>query len=261
MLEVTILASGSSGNAALVRSQDTAVLVDAGLSAKQLCLRLEACGLTPDDLSGVLLTHEHGDHTSSLRVILSRHRLPVFCNPLTAHALREHRLEFHQDWRLFQTGSDFTIGDIAIKAFSVPHDAADPVGFRLTSRGASFGVLTDLGYASRLVFDTLRGVGGLLIETNYDEDLLHKDVRRPWSVKQRILSRHGHLSNAAAAKVLADLESDCLQTVILGHLSQDCNTPELAMQSARDHLGLAGRSGVAVHCAEPAALSPRFSIA
>lgn len=259
MLEVTILASGSAGNAALVRSEDTVLLVDAGLSGKQLCLRLEACGLTPDSLSGVLLTHEHGDHTSSLRVMLSRHRLPVYCNALTAHALREGSLGQHQEWRLFQNGADFTIGNIEVKAFSVPHDAADPVGFRLSSREASFGVLTDLGYATQLVFEMLRDVGGLLIETNHDEDLLQKDLKRPWSVKQRILSRHGHLSNAAAARVLAELESDRLQTVILGHLSRDCNTPELAVQSVRENLNQVGRGGVTVHCAGQEACSPRFA--
>ncbi len=246
MFEVITLGSGSSGNAALVRQGSTAFLVDAGLSAKQLTARLATCGVKPEELAGILLTHEHGDHTSSLKVLLGKHSLPVFCNAMTARALQDGGLT-HGNWRLFQTGTEFALGDFAVRAFSVPHDAAEPVGFRISTNDGCFGVLTDLGYATRLVFEALRGVKAILIETNHDEDLLQKCTKRPWSVKQRILSRHGHLSNAAAARVLAELDAP-LHHVILGHLSRDCNSPELAGDCVRVALN---SRGSAICCAPP----------
>jgi phosphoribosyl 1,2-cyclic phosphodiesterase len=258
MFEVITLASGSEGNATLVRNETATFLIDAGLSARQLEARLLATGIASEHLSAILLTHEHGDHTSALKVLLTRHQhLPLFCNPLTARALKESGL-VHERWKLFETGSEFLLGSFAIRAFSVPHDAADPVGFRISSDGSCLGVLTDLGYATRLVFEALRGIRALLIETNHDEDLLQKDARRPWSVKQRILSRHGHLSNSAAARVLSELEAP-LEQIILGHLSRDCNSPELALDSATRALAACSpRAGI--HCATQDAPSPAFVI-
>lgn len=259
MFEVITLASGSEGNSTLVRNETAAFLIDAGLSAKQLSARLLAAGLSPEQLSGILLTHEHGDHTSALRVMLMRHQLPVFCNTLTARALQDLGL-VHGNWKFFQTGSTFSIGSFEIRAFSVPHDAADPVGFRISSSGLCFGVLTDLGYATRLVFEALRGIQALLIETNHDEELLQKDLRRPWSVKQRILSRHGHLSNTAAARVLSELEAP-LQHIILGHLSRDCNSPQLALDCAARSLANSGHAAQArIHCAGQDTPGPALEI-
>ncbi len=261
MLEITILGSGSAGNAALVRCAGSVILVDAGMSAKQLSARLAESGVHPQDLSGILLTHEHGDHTSALRVLLSRHALPVYCNALTARALQDGGLTTHTNWKIFQTGSDFSVADFSVRAFSVPHDASDPVGFRILANGASFGVLTDLGYPTRLVFEALRHVQSLFIETNHEEALLQKDTRRPWSVKQRILSRHGHLSNAAAARVVGELDAPELHTLILGHLSRDCNTPDLAINTVRQTLEQTLRGIPAtIHCAEQLARSPVFQV-
>ena len=243
MLEILTLASGSEGNATLVRGGGTAILIDAGLTAKQLTARLLAGGLAPEELSGILLTHEHADHTSALRVLLARTDLPVYCNPLTARALRDGGID-HGNWQLFANGAEFAIGALAIRAFSVPHDAADPVGYRISFEGRCLGLLTDLGYATRLVFDALRGVRALLIEANHDEELLRNDRRRPWSVKQRILSRHGHLSNAAAARVLGELDAP-LEYIILGHLSRDCNAPELALGA----VSVNGFPHAQLHCA------------
>lgn len=256
MFELITLASGSEGNATLVRNETATFLIDAGLSARQLEARLLATGTAAERLSGILLTHEHSDHSSALKVLLTRHQhLPLFCNPLTAQALQEAGL-VHEKWQLFETGSEFSLGSFAIRAFSVPHDAADPVGFRISSNGSCLGVLTDLGYATRLVFEMLRGIRVLLIETNHDEDLLQKDARRPWSVKQRILSRHGHLSNSAAARVLSELEAP-LEQIILGHLSRDCNSPQLALDSAMRALAeCSGRASV--HCARQDEPSPAF---
>ncbi len=260
MIEIRTLASGSAGNASVVRYGSTTLLVDAGLSAKQLMGRMALCGVEPGDITGILLTHEHSDHTSSLRVLLSKHDIPVYCNALTGRALQDVGLT-HKSWRVFQNGSDFSIGDFSVRPFSVPHDAYDPVGFRIAANGSSLGVLTDLGYATGLVFEALRGIDALLIETNHDENLLQKCTRRPWPVKQRILSRHGHLSNVAAANVIAQLEAPDMQMIILGHLSRDCNTPELALDAIGQCLARVGRDpATRVHCAAQESPSPSFAI-
>ena len=224
MFEVTVLASGSSGNALLVRSGECAVLVDAGLSARKLAVCLECCGVAPAALSGILLTHEHGDHTKGLKVFVEKYQ------------------------------------GMEILPFSVPHDAADPVGFVLRGNGTGFAVLTDLGYATRQVVESVRGVHALLIETNHDEALLQSDTKRPWSVKQRILSRHGHLSNAAAAEIVAEVATDALRHVLLGHLSRDCNSPELAVDAVGARLRGGGRESVRVQCARTDEEAPMLRI-
>jgi len=258
MLEVTVLASGSSGNALLVRSGDCALLVDAGLSARRLGRCLEDCGVPPSSLAGILLTHEHGDHTKGLKVFVDKHQVPVFANPLTADHLK--RAGIGASWNLFSSGTGFVLGGMEVLPFSVPHDAADPVGFVLRSEGTGFAVLTDLGYATRQVVESVRGVHALLIETNHDESLLQSDTKRPWSVKQRILSRHGHLSNAAAAEVVAEIATDALRHVLLGHLSRDCNSPELAVQAVDTRLRAGGRGAVNIQCARADEESPMLRL-
>ncbi|MBN8709243.1 MAG: MBL fold metallo-hydrolase [Verrucomicrobia bacterium] len=258
MFEVITLGSGSAGNSMLVRSASSAFLVDAGLSAKQLSIRLDACGVRLEDLSGVLLTHEHQDHCGGLKVLLNRCNFPVYCNPMTARAMSDTGFP-HANWRFFQNGCAFSLNEFTILPFQVPHDAADPVGFRISAHGACLGVLTDLGYATRNVFDVLKGIQALLIETNYDEQLLQQDMRRPWSVKQRIQSRHGHLSNAAAARVIDELDAPDLRHVILGHLSRDCNSPDLAETCVRTTLETRGRAA-SLYCAGQDRPSPVFGL-
>jgi phosphoribosyl 1,2-cyclic phosphodiesterase len=254
-MEVLVLGSGSAGNSTLVRGGGACVLVDAGLSARQLEMRLLASGVDPSTIDGVLLTHEHSDHTGGLNVFLKRWKVPLYCNALTARALKAP--EFPGGVRLFETGARFVIKDLQIRAFSVPHDASDPVGFRIEEEQSGFGVLTDLGYATRLVIEALRNIQGLLVETNYDDALLQNDTKRPWSVKQRIASRHGHLSNADAAELVAKLEAPALETVILCHLSRDCNTPDLAIGAVGQKLQ---PRNPRVHCACQHEASPVFKI-
>ncbi len=260
MLEVTILASGSAGNSALVRCGETRILLDAGLSARRLGERLAACGVDPCSLDGIVLTHEHGDHTAALRVLCAKREIPVYANRMTAAALEAGAMREHRNWRFFANGAVFSIGELTIEAFSVPHDAVDPVGFLIRNASTTFGLLTDLGHATQLVIERLREADALLIETNYDEDLLARDVRRPWSVKQRISSRHGHLSNRAAADVVGELAAGRLGTVLLGHLSRDCNSAELAVGAINAALGRLGRADVPVFCAEQETVSPRFCV-
>ena len=261
MFSVTILGSGSAGNCALVETERTRLLIDGGLSARQIGARLALCGVSPLEIDGILLTHEHGDHAGALNVWCKQFATPLYCNRLTAEVLQKDRPELRKDWRLFATGSAFTIKDITVETFPVPHDAVEPVGFVLHHGADALGVLTDLGQATKLVHERVRAAQTLLIETNHDEKLLQNDTKRPWSVKQRIMSRHGHLSNAAAANVLADLLGGRLRRAVLGHLSRDCNSPELAVGTVRARLDAEHASDVDVVCAGQREISARFAVA
>jgi phosphoribosyl 1,2-cyclic phosphodiesterase len=256
VFELAILGSGSSGNSALITTENCRILVDIGFSARQICQRLAALDVAPESLDAILLTHEHSDHMAGLDVFTRKFRVPVFCNRLTAEALRGQGIAAEAAWTIFSTGSSFTIRDLDVQTFYVPHDAVDPVGFIASSGYGSVGFLTDLGFATKLVRERIREVHTLVIETNHDERKLQDDPKRPWSVKQRILSRHGHLSNRAAATLVADIAGDHLERVILGHLSRDCNTQELAL-AEMDRFGL---SALELFCAQQQQVSPRFSI-
>lgn len=260
MFTVTVLGSGSAGNCALVETPRCRLLVDGGLSARQMVLRLQQCGVNPLEIDGILLTHEHSDHACGIDVWFKQFATPLYCNRLTAEILRRNGSELKKDWRIFTTGNDFTIGDITVQSFPVPHDAVEPVGFVLNHDRASLGVLTDLGVATKLVYERVRQVHTLVIETNHDEKLLQNDTRRPWSVKQRIMSRHGHLSNAAAANVLAELLENHLRRAVLGHLSRDCNSPEIAIGTVREHLDARGGQFVDVICATQKEVTKRFQV-
>jgi len=260
MLEVTILASGSAGNSALVCCGGTRILLDAGLTARRLTDRLAACGVAPEALDAIVLTHEHGDHTAALRVLCAKREIPVYANRMTAAALEAGPMAGHRNWRFFANGAAFAVGELTVESFSVPHDAVDPVGFLIRNASATFGLLTDLGHATQLVIERLREADALFIETNYDDDLLQRDTRRPWSVKQRISSRHGHLSNRAAAEVIGELAEGRLARVLLGHLSRDCNAEGLAVAAAAAPLARVGRSHVPIYCAGQETVSPMFAV-
>ncbi|HEY8649550.1 MAG TPA: MBL fold metallo-hydrolase [Chthoniobacterales bacterium] len=262
MFSLTMLGSGSAGNSALIATDHCRILVDGGLSARQLVLRLALCGVTPEQLDGVLLTHEHGDHVCGLDVLCRKFQVPIYCNALTAEAIRYgcDSLGTHRNWRIFRTGADFSICDIAVETFPVPHDAVDPVGFAFHAGASGLGLITDLGYATRLIVERLRQVQTLVIETNHDEKLLQDDPHRPWPVKQRIQSRHGHLSNTAAAAVIEQLLPGKIERVVLGHLSRDCNTPAHAAHAVHRLLEKCQRTELEVYCAGQTEISPRFRI-
>lgn len=266
MFTLTVLGSGSAGNAALVSTDGCRLLLDGGLSAKQLVSRLEALGIQPDALDGILLTHEHGDHARGLDVLCKRWpTLPIYCTRLTGDALRhaagtESALARHAHWRYFGGGKEFTIGDLTVSTFPVPHDAAEPVGFVLNHGAAALGFLTDLGHATKLVIERVKEATTLLIEANHDEALLSACTKRPWSVKQRITSRHGHLSNDAAAEVvgrLLEAGGGRLRRTVLGHLSQDCNSPGLAIGAV---MARADGADLECVCAAQKEIGPAFTI-
>jgi phosphoribosyl 1,2-cyclic phosphodiesterase len=257
---LTMLGSGSAGNSALVSTNHGRILIDGGLSARQIVVRLEQCGVAPEQLDGLLLTHEHGDHVCGLEVLCRKFAIPIYCNAQTAEAIRCFGLSEYKNWRIFRTGTEFTICDILVQSFPVPHDAVEPVGYAFHAGNRGLGFITDLGYPTKMLIERLREVHALVIETNHDEKLLQNDPHRPWPVKQRIMSRHGHLSNAAAAGVLEQLLLGKIERVVLGHLSRDCNTPELAAGAIRAQLERNGRADLEIYCALQNAISPRFHI-
>jgi phosphoribosyl 1,2-cyclic phosphodiesterase len=243
---LTILGSGSAGNCAYLEAGETRLLVDAGFSARQIRQRLATLQRTPETLTGILITHEHSDHIQGLPQLAARLGLPVYCNRLTRDEIARAFPEARFDFRVFETGAGFEVGDLAVESFSVPHDAQDPVGFLLRTNDGNIGFLTDLGHATKLVIERVRCANVLVLESNHDVKLLQDDLRRPWSLKQRILSRHGHLSNEAAAEVAAQIVTAGLQRLFLGHLSRDCNRPELAFNTMSNRLRQLGANHVAV---------------
>jgi len=243
----TILGSGSGGNCAYLEAGEIRLLIDAGFSGRQIRERLASIGRSPEELSGILITHEHGDHIQGLGVLAGRLQLPVYANRLTREAIERQFPESRIPFVQFETGASFSLGTVEVRTFSVPHDAMDPVGFVLATPGGEVGFLTDLGHATRLILERVRMVRWLVLEANHDLKLLQDDMKRPWSTKQRILSRHGHLSNDAAAEVVAQLAPGNLRRIYLGHLSRDCNRPDLARQAIRRRLDALGMPGIEVH--------------
>lgn len=242
---LTILGSGSGGNCAYVETDHARLLVDAGFSLRQIRKRLELIGRVPENLSGVLVTHEHSDHVQGLVLLARKLNIPVYCNRATQEAIA-YQAQTELPCRLFATGGSFEIGDVTVETFSIPHDAQDPVGFMLRTNSGNIGFLTDLGHATKLVLERTRGANVLVLEANHDEQMLKNCPHRPWSLKQRIMSRHGHLSNEAAAAAAEEVMSDALRHLYLGHLSRECNTPELAGHVMRGRLAALGATHVSM---------------
>ncbi|HMJ88444.1 MAG TPA: MBL fold metallo-hydrolase [Candidatus Acidoferrum sp.] len=244
-VQFTILGSGSSGNCAYLETPEARLLIDAGLSARQIRNRLLTIGRAPEGLTGILITHEHSDHVQGLAVLAAKLNVPIFCNRLTREAI-EQQLRIKVQCNIFSTGASFDVGDVRVDTFSVPHDAYDPVGFLLHTAAGRIGFLTDLGHATKLVIERVRTANVLVLEANHDLKLLQDDTRRPWSIKQRILSRHGHLSNNAAADVAEQIVTADMRHMFLGHLSGDCNRPELAHGAVSERLHRITASHVSV---------------
>jgi len=228
-VQLTILGSGSAGNAAYLETDETRLLIDAGLSPRQVRQRLAGIGRAPESLRGILVTHEHSDHIQGLAGLAGKLGIPVYGNRATLEECqRYHQQAF--DCRLFVTGASFELGDVVVDTFAVPHDALDPVGFVLRTPAGNIGFATDLGQFTRLVGERVRQANVLVLEANHDVQMLRDCPHRPWSLKQRIMSRHGHLSNDAAADALEQIVTDGLRHLYLGHLSRECNRPELALR-------------------------------
>ena len=260
MLSLISLGSGSSGNSALVYTEKTFVLVDAGISAKQLRIRLNDVDVDPDQLDGILITHEHGDHTRGLEVFCRKLDIPIYCNAVTRESLSSN-VSSAETWRIIECGDSFSIGDILINGFPVMHDAVDPMGFIFQKNGRKLGFVSDVGHVTEIMKSILSEVETIFIEANYDETMLQNDERRPWSLKQRIASRHGHLSNKQAAELIGSIAGGGkLERVVLAHLSEDCNSPEIAKAEIILALSMKGISGVEVICAKRDQVSGPFMV-
>ena len=229
-----ILGSSSSGNCALVRTENSTILIDAGFSGKRIEKMLTDIGVSINTIDAVFLTHEHSDHAQGIRGLSKHANLPVFANRDTAEAVQK-KLSKQVNWQLFQTGTAFKFRDVEVNSFTVPHDAYDPVGFLfkwgkeddLISPRCSLAWITDLGYVPEYIKDFIKSVEILVLEANYDEQLLESDLKRPWSIKQRIRGRHGHLSNKACYEMIKSLDGcSTIKEIYLVHLSRDCNTVE-----------------------------------
>jgi len=238
-IKVCVLGSGSRGNCTLIQSEQTSLLVDAGLSLRQTGLRLAEIGLSVEDIDGILIGHEHGDHVRGLDVIARRWGGPVFMDRATREAVAGRATGLWQI-KIFTSGQAFSIGDLTVHPFSVLHDAQDPVGFSVQRGEIKVMVATDLGTATRLVQEELKKSRVAVLEANHDSTLL-LNGSRPWSLKQRIKSSQGHLSNEAAGDLLARFSGERLSDVFLAHLSQECNRPELALETIRKKLRAVGK--------------------
>lgn len=226
-----ILGSGSAGNSALLETESARVLIDAGFSGRRLRALLSEANTTLDAIDAVFLTHEHGDHTAGIDALKKHPGITVFANRATARAVQQ-KLKHEPAWQIFETGSRFRYRDLEVDAFSVPHDAQEPVGFTFTtgreddlfSPRRTVAWLTDLGHIPQHVRRRLAEVDVLAIESNHCPQLLEADHRRPWSTKQRIAGRHGHLSNEGTREILSEIASPRWRHICLTHLSKDCNS-------------------------------------
>ncbi|MGH9354801.1 MAG: MBL fold metallo-hydrolase [Terriglobia bacterium] len=235
-VRVCVLGSGSRGNATWVATEKTRLLVDAGFSRRETFARLRALGERPETCTAILVSHEHTDHVNGLKKLASDLNCPVYITGGTRATLPPDTQI--KSFEILTAGDRFCVGDIEVAPFSIPHDAADPVAFTFEAEGIKIGVVTDLGYIPELVKQHIRGCNCLIFESNHDLEML-KVGPYPWPVKQRVLSRHGHLSNLATAEFLSGEEFDGgAQILVLAHLSETNNHPEIARLTAEEALGL-----------------------
>ena len=243
MVRFCSLFSGSSGNALFVCTDQTKLLIDAGMSAKRIINALCSIGETPDELSAILVTHEHSDHIKGAGIISRKFNTPVFANKNTWEAMEQHIGPVDVKNKVyFENGADFKIGDITIRAFCIPHDASDPVGFNFFVGDKKITTATDIGHMNKELLDNLEESDFLLIESNHDVEML-KVGPYPYHLKKRILGERGHLSNDMASKVVAYLAEKGTKKFMLGHLSKENNFPELAYQTV---LNLLNEKNIAV---------------
>ncbi len=243
-MRIVVFASGSSGNCMLLSDGGTQLLIDAGISMRRVQSSLARAGFSIDDVSGVLITHEHADHISGLKMLLKYHQLPVYAPHTVAARLCGMLPEAEERMHVIPVGQSFDLGALRVRAFHTPHDTDESVGYRVEGEG-SFALATDMGTVTDEVLGGLLGAGTVLIESNHDLDMLC-DGPYPATLKRRILSDHGHLSNADCAELAARLVREGTETVILGHLSRENNRPEIALRTCKE--ALAG-SGARLCCA------------
>lgn len=244
-VEVCVLASGSSGNCTMVRHGGSVLMIDAGIQGREIFRRAEPWGVTPGMVAGICVSHEHADHVAGIAKLVEEFRLPVYANRGTSEGMARQEALREMPCRIFSTGQAFEVGSFRVEPFSVPHDAYEPVGFVVEAGGQRVGVVTDMGMATSLIRERLRSCRAVVVESNHDEHLV-RNAKRPEFLKQRILGRQGHLSNKAAAALLAEIAGPHLEAVFLAHLSAECNKGDLAWHTVRTGLDKAGHGHVQV---------------
>jgi phosphoribosyl 1,2-cyclic phosphodiesterase len=229
-MRFSVLSSGSKANCTFVEAGGVRFLVDCGLSGKQAEARMAEIGIDPASLSAILVTHEHCDHINGVGTLSRRYNLPVYANAGTMHEVSKPRAR-----EVFKTGEEFNLGAATVLPFSIVHDAVDPVGFSILAEGLKLVICTDLGRVTTLVREHVKGANAILLESNHDQEML-QSCSYAWELKQRIASTHGHLCNEAAGQLLAEIMHPELFHVVLGHLSENSNTPRLALETANRYL-------------------------
>jgi len=232
-LRVCLLASGSKGNSLFIEAGETRILVDAGLSAREISARLSTIGISGSEINGIVVSHEHSDHIRGAGTFARKFAIPVIISYPTSRQTGDH----FRSTRLieFESGCSFEFRDICFDPFPITHDSADPVGLVIECSQGKIGIATDLGIVTRLVREKLKDCRILVLETNHDEDLLVNGPY-PWHLKQRIKSRHGHLCNRESADLLNDVLNERLEGVFLAHLSEVNNHPDLAVEAFNEKL-------------------------
>lgn len=234
-MQLTSFASGSSGNCSLVQSNNTHILIDAGISCKRIDAGLNQMDLAAPDLAGVFITHEHSDHIGGLKILSKKYHIPIYGTAETLVAIQSGDREAVIDPTLFRPvlpDQPVAVGDLQIMPFSNTHDAVNPVGYRIFCGNHSVAVCTDLGNYSQYTINHLLGVEGLLLEANHDIRMLQAGPY-PYSLKRRIMSDFGHLSNEASGQLLCELLHDGMRAVMLGHISKENNFEDLALEAVK----------------------------
>ncbi len=239
------LASGSKGNSLFVSCNNSSILIDAGLSGVEIQRRLTAVNIDPENLTAIIITHEHTDHVKGAGILSRRFDIPVYITQKTYQAAK--RLGKIENLCFFECGIPFEIDQIMVNPFSISHDAEDPAGLTMEYNGHKIGIATDLGIATTLVKEHLKNSNILYLESNHDPDMLINGPY-PWYLKQRIKGRTGHLSNMDAKILVSELKTDALKHVILAHLSEENNCPRKAAQEVSKSLNA---SGIVLHVAGP----------
>ena len=245
---VTVLGSGSNGNATLIHCGRQAIMIDAGFSYKELNARIKACGLEQLNINGILVTHEHTDHIHGVRLCSEKLEAPVYATRGCAEAIRQKDPKMGQ-MATFAPGGSFEIGDFIICPFLVSHDANEPVAFSIFCHDIKIGIATDVGYVSSGVEYSLRKCDMLVVESNHDLNMLAAS-QRPWSLKQRIMGRQGHLSNSASGQLLERIVAENTHDIVLAHISRECNTTEKAHDTAEAALSSIRRDDISLSVAE-----------
>lgn len=256
-IRLRILGSGSSGNSTLVEGGGVRVLVDAGFSCRQLVQRLRYAEVAPEAVDAILVTHEHGDHVGGVAQFAASYGAPIYCTRGTASAADFPGAGISV--RTVEAERPFDIGALRVRPFAVPHDAAEAVGYVLEAGGARAGYVTDLGHGPGAVRDGLRDCDLLVVEANHDRDMLRHGPY-PEHIKARVLGRHGHLDNETAADIVSDVAARATRAVVLAHLSETNNRPELAVAAVRRRLEECGRRVPALFAAGQRQPSPWFEV-